>query len=177
MPLMPRMPSAPMPRVPRPPTGASLRMTGVRMEGWDRVKGAVSRLQAAGARPSRVFRLIGRRLRAMQMRHFQDERDSRGEDWPRLRDSTIKARRKGPHPGRGRMRKLRDTGRLAGSLMTRTSDTEAVVGTNVVYAATHQFGDKKRNIPKREFLYINDEEKRALTDMLNNELIVEALRC
>jgi len=35
---------------------------------------------------------------------------------------------------------LQDTGRLAKSITSRNTATEAIVGTNVVYAAIHQFG-------------------------------------
>lgn len=37
---------------------------------------------------------------------------------------------------------LQDSGQLAASITTEVSDTEAVIGTNKVYAAIHQFGGK-----------------------------------
>ncbi|MCV4713510.1 phage virion morphogenesis protein, partial [Escherichia coli] len=37
---------------------------------------------------------------------------------------------------------LQDTGRLMGSVSTDHDDRQAVVGTNVVYVAIHQFGGK-----------------------------------
>jgi phage virion morphogenesis protein len=37
---------------------------------------------------------------------------------------------------------LQDTGRLAASITSRSTGNQAVVGTNVVYAAIHQFGGK-----------------------------------
>ena len=37
---------------------------------------------------------------------------------------------------------LQDTGRLMGSVSTDHDDRQAVVGTNVVYGAIHQFGVK-----------------------------------
>ncbi len=33
-----------------------------------------------------------------------------------------------------------------------------IVGTNVLYAATHQYGDAKRNVPRRQFLPDSDSE-------------------
>lgn len=38
---------------------------------------------------------------------------------------------------------LQDTGRLMGSVSTDHDDRQAVVGTNVVYGAIHQFGVKR----------------------------------
>lgn len=71
---------------------------------------------------------------------------------------------------------LKDTGRLMGSLTADSTKTEAIVGTNVVYAATHQFGRKGggwggSDIPAREFLYINDEEADELVNFIAMELI------
>lgn len=37
---------------------------------------------------------------------------------------------------------LQDTGRLAASITSRSTGNQAIVGTNVVYAAIHQFGGK-----------------------------------
>jgi phage gpG-like protein len=62
---------------------------------------------------------------------------------------------------------LEDTGRLRrsvtarqgpGSIWRRTDKT-AFTGTNLVYAATHQHGDKKRGIPARPFAVVSDETK------------------
>lgn len=52
---------------------------------------------------------------------------------------------------------LQDTGRLAGSITTSYDASQASVGTNVKYAAIHQFGGKagrgrKVTIPTRPFL-------------------------
>lgn len=50
----------------------------------------------------------------------------------------------------------KDTGRLWQSITHRVvrngSNVEGQVGTNVIYAATHEFGDPSRNIPKQSYL-------------------------
>ena len=49
---------------------------------------------------------------------------------------------------------LRDTGALVDSITHEVSTMErsVVVGSNLVYAATHQFGDPDRKIPARPYL-------------------------
>jgi phage virion morphogenesis protein len=49
-----------------------------------------------------------------------------------------------------------------------TGKTSVQIGTNLIYAATHQFGDPKRNIPQREFLGLS-----AMNEMEINELVEE----
>lgn len=44
-------------------------------------------------------------------------------------------------------------------------ETSAMVGTNKIYAATHQFGDPNRNIPERSFLELTDGD---LDDIKND---------
>ena len=62
---------------------------------------------------------------------------------------------------------LQDTGRLMGSVSTDHDDRQAVVGTNVVYGAIHQFGGKTgRNesveLPARPFLLVTGMENYSL---------------
>ena len=78
--------------------------------------------------------------------------------WQPLNEKTIKQRRKGK--GAGTPQVLIDTEQLRRSML----DAKAIrcsfdgriltisVGTNIIYAATHNFGDKKRGIPQRLFL-------------------------
>ena len=80
--------------------------------------------------------------------------------WVPLHQKTIKARqKKGYWPGQI----LQQTGRLAASISTYSDNDKAVVGTNVVYAAIHQFGGKagrgrKANIPARPYLQLTDQD-------------------
>jgi phage virion morphogenesis protein len=51
---------------------------------------------------------------------------------------------------------LNKTGRLRNSIVPRSDSDSATVGTNVIYAATHQFG--RGAIPARPFLVLQDED-------------------
>ena len=90
---------------------------------------------------------------------FRDERDPYGNDWEPLSEVTIKKRRKGPRSGNDKI--LNDTGRLKNSITHNVLGNSVEVGTNVVYAAIHQFGAAKHSlgqsspwgdVPARPFL-------------------------
>jgi phage gpG-like protein len=51
----------------------------------------------------------------------------------------------------------------------RAGTTYAEVGTNVVYAATHQFG--RGAIPARPFLMLQDEDRPAICDVLRDYML------
>ena len=99
---------------------------------------------------------------------FQSEQSPEGSVWSPLSDTTIKRRVKFSYwPGQ----KLQQTGRLANSITSSFGRDYAIAGTNVIYAATHQFGAKKGSfgsdrhgrpipwgdIPARPFLGLSDE--------------------
>ncbi len=52
---------------------------------------------------------------------------------------------------------LMSSGGLLDSITSDADTHTAIWGSNKVYAATHQFGDAARNIPKREYLGLSDE--------------------
>jgi len=91
--------------------------------------------------------------------------------WQGLADATIKARRrKGSYPGKI----LQDTGTLVGSFYTKNTSSEAVVGTDVPYAAVHQLGSTTKNIPARKFLAFTSEDREEFK-RIALDFIVEGL--
>lgn len=62
-------------------------------------------------------------------------------------------------------------GHLMGELRYHNSEQEFRFGSNLVYAATQQFGRPDDNIPARPFLGINDRDKRELIQTLKDFLI------
>ena len=83
--------------------------------------------------------------RVAVQKSFDDQKSPDNKDWAELKKKTIAARRgkhklkRKPKPFSGKI--LVNTGRLKSSITSevRGKDT-VVVGTNVVYAARHQFG-------------------------------------
>ena len=64
---------------------------------------------------------------------------------------------------------LIDTGALRGSITEFYDNDTALVGTNMVYAAIHNFGGqagrgKKVTIPQREFMKLTGDDKQGLMD-------------
>lgn len=90
------------------------------------------------------------RMHGDVMKHFQTESAPDGK-WHRWSAKYAAARAR----GRGGNKILQDTGQLRGSIGFSNTSKTASVGTNLVYAPTHQYGDSARNIPKREFLWVS----------------------
>lgn len=64
---------------------------------------------------------------------------------------------------------LQDSGHLKNSINSFYNNKQAIVGTNVIYAAIHNFGGKNRRmkeaLPARPFLVLNDQ---AIEDIQEN---------
>jgi phage virion morphogenesis protein len=94
------------------------------------VVAALRDLAATLKHPKRVMADIGRSLRASTLERFRTERDPDDRAW-------IPSRRRAegsPRPT------LTLSARLRSSISSRATDSEVRIGTNVIYAATHQFG-------------------------------------
>ena len=104
-----------------------------------RVQAALKRL-AASARDKRpAMREIVAALESEAQRSFERQRAPEGQPWADLQESTKRARaRIGKWPGPI----LQVESRLVGSLTSRYDADSAQVGTNLVYAARQQFGDR-----------------------------------
>lgn len=63
---------------------------------------------------------------------------------------------------------LVESGGLRDSIASYATGTEAMVGSNMVYAAIHNFGGEPVgiNIPARPYLGISDEDERDLSDLV-----------
>jgi len=100
-----------------------------------RVRDLFSRIQRSMADLTPAMRVVGETVRTSVIRNFEVGGRPR---WKPLSPVTL-ARRKG-----GKVLMIRGlAGGLAGSIHARAYRDRAVVGTNKVYAAVHQFGAKK----------------------------------
>lgn len=153
-----------------------------------------------------VMSVIAEQMRAMQYTHFEKEQDEAGQAWQPLSPGRIKQRSKrvegainrrvgkelrmsGIKVNRGARRSavkhltamadmpiLRDTGRLVNSLTSKSSEQNAVVGTNVIYSRVHQYGYPQKNIPKRQYLYLTLPERQELVKIIDWELVYKKLQ-
>ena len=90
-----------------------------------------------------------------------------GSDWEPLADRTIRDRLR---RGYGAGPILERSGNLASQILADWDDEVAVAGTNLEYAATHHYGDPRRNIPARPFLGVSDEARQAIIHTLLDHL-------
>ena len=151
----------------------------VKMKGNEKFEGAIKNLVKRGSNTGRIMRLISIRMKSFQRDHFDKEEDSLGNKWEPLSENTVASRKGAKHGQRQRAHNLlRDTNVMFNSI-TNASDLYSslvgIAGTNMEYAATHQYGDPDRNIPQREFLYLNLKETQVLMRMLKDDLILRAL--
>lgn len=151
---------------------------------------ALQSLVASASNPGGALHLVGQRMRRMQMTHFEKEQDSSGRAWPELSPAYARQRMKRVERARRRRRViprapmasplplLRRDGYLMNSIKVKVSvkGRYVLVGTNKIYARTHQFGDASRGIPQREFLYITEAEGGELADLMFDQVIRRALR-
>lgn len=65
---------------------------------------------------------------------------------------------------------LRGYGTLADTLSYQVNSNQLMFGSNLEYAATHQFGRDKANIPARPFLGVSGEDETEILDILRSHL-------
>jgi phage virion morphogenesis protein len=61
-------------------------------------------------------------------------------------------------------------GHLRGTLHPEPSADQLLFGTNLIYGATHQFGDPDRNIKERPFLGISDDDRDEILDIIRDHI-------
>lgn len=88
-------------------------------------------------------------------------------EWPPLKPETIKRK--------GSSKPLIDTGRLRNSITHKVEEDKALVGIFggevLVYAAVHEFGSPRKNIPERSFLRLGfDKSKEEIEKLLDAEI-------
>lgn len=100
-----------------------------------RVHSALARLQRMALDASPVMRAIAGEMHDAVEENFAQQGRPK---WAGLKASTLAARKKSGYDGPI----LQRTGRLASSIEAHATRNTALVGTNVKYAAIHQFGGK-----------------------------------
>lgn len=63
---------------------------------------------------------------------------------------------------------LQSEGDLLDSIQYLVGRDVVEVGSNLIYAATHQYGDDARGIPARPYLGLSDEDERELDELLRD---------
>ena len=142
------------------------------------VNAAFSKLVRAGTNLRPVLTSIGEAMVESTKLRFRDSQAPDGGRWPALSPVTIALRRQGSS------KPLLDTGRLRNSIARAVGVRDVVIGTNVIYAGTHQFGARKGqygrtkrnspipwgNVPARPFLGMSLGDKAEILTILRDAL-------
>ena len=127
----------------------------------NRLQGQVDNLEPA-------MREIAGHLVSSVEDSFRTQAEPDGTAWEPLADSTIRDRLR---EGSGRGPILTRSKDLSGMILADWGDDVAVAGTNLIYAATHHYGDQdRRRIPARPFLGVSDEAREAIIRTLLDHL-------
>lgn len=94
----------------------------------------------------RLHHDLGEEYRLLVEEGFEREQDPEGRPWQALAPSTVRARKGQAHPI------LRRSGHLSRTHL-RATEQEAVVGSNLPYAAIHQYGGEVRREARRATLH------------------------
>lgn len=125
------------------------------------VNGMLKRLHDLGGNLEAPFADIGEYLLTSVEDRFDDEAGPRGEEWQELSPRT-RARKQ--HP-----KILTETGHLRAGFSYDPGPDELVFGTNVIYAATHQYG--RGAIPARPLLGFDTTDEFEI-----GEIVVQHLK-
>lgn len=129
--------------------GLHIDMTGIR--------DIEKRLDAlAGFDQRDLLEVIGSTVESQTRRRIADEKTSPdGEQWQDWSEDYAKTR----HGGHSL---LEGEGDLLDSVDYLVGSGEVEVGSNLIYFATHHFGDEDRGIPQREALGLSDDNEAEL---------------
>ena len=160
-------------------SGLRISVEGDFQELWDRLK------QLGTDDRSELMAAVAEALRTSTDERFDEEVSPEGESWQR----SIRASSGGGKP-------LTASSRLRNSIHARSSSSGAEIGTNTIYAATHQFGASGRtirarkkpmlafqiggvwhrkkqvtvNIPARPFLGLSDEDREEIIRLMEEAM-------
>lgn len=152
---------------------------------------ALDKLAARVSSMAPVMHRVAQVMEEGVRQHFADERGPDGQRWAPLADSTLLAHMRRASPGglltkRGNTRAkamkalaqkkiLLDSGRLSHELGREVSSMSAMLTSVQPYAAVHQFGFEKRNIPARPYMGFSEAMSASIKGAVT-DYIAEALR-
>ena len=125
---------------------------------------ALARLQRRAETLRPALAEIGEVLLEATEDRFTQQVDPTGRPWAPLSPGYKKRKR------RHQDLMLVLDGYLKGTLAKRVTASRLEIGSNRVYAATHQLGDERRNIPARPFLGLAAADKAEMLAILADHL-------
>jgi len=111
--------------------------------------------------------VIGAKVESQTRRRIEDDKAGpQGDAWPDWSDAYAKTR----HGGQSL---LESGGFLLDSITYAVflSGDRVEAGSNMIYAATQQYGDKERNIPARDFIGLSNDDGNELEKTVDDFLM------
>lgn len=116
---------------------------------------------------------IGETLVSATHDRFEKTESPEGKKWKPVSPAYAEWKEKiGKDPAH--ILRLKTASGLLGSINYRATDSKVTVGTNVVYAAIHQFGGPTKRgatMPARPYLGVSDDDLREIREMLQEYLM------
>lgn len=115
-----------------------------------------------GQNPEPALKGVGEYLLIRTEDRFDAETGPGGIEWLELKPATRALKR--------HSKILTEESRLRDSFAYQAAGNELDFGTNVIYAAVHQFGFDDRGIPARPFVGLDDEDEAEIVAVLGDYL-------
>lgn len=131
--------------------------------GQKQIGQALNRLLKQGSDLEPALRDIGEYLLESTQQRFIDQQAPNGEPWDPLSPKTLAKKKR-------QDRVLIETGTLVDTLHYQLGVNQLTLGSNMEYAATHQFGRESDGIPARPFLGIAVFERVEILAILRDHL-------
>lgn len=126
---------------------------------------ALKRLQEIGGNLDAAFGEIGEYLLESHKQRFEDQVSPDGEPWEPLDPKSVTRKK------RNADKILIEYGHLLGSLHYNLTSSGLEFGTNLIYGATHQFGDEDRGIRARPFIGISVDDEREIISIIGEHIL------
>ena len=136
------------------------------------LRAALKRMSRNASDLSPAMREIAGHLEDSVAQSFEDQAaPPDGAAWEPLKEATVRDRARQDYEPEGPI--LERSGTLTSRILSDFDDDSAVTGTNLIYAATHQFGSggDGRNIPARPFLGLWPEHREDILDAIRKRLV------
>jgi phage virion morphogenesis protein len=135
--------------------------------GEEAIAKALNRLLSQSEDLSPALREIGEHMLESTQNRMSKELSPDGQSWEPLSINTIENKSLSGQSDKI----LRGYGTLADLLNYQLNGNQLMFGSNMEYAATHQFGREKANIPARQFLGVSDSDEVEILDILRSHLV------
>ncbi len=116
----------------------------------------------AGFDRRKLLDVIGATVESQTRRRIQEDKtDPEGIAWPAWSERYKKTR----HANQSL---LEGEGDLLASISYQLSEDEVEIGSNLIYAATHQMGDDERNIQARAYLGLSADDESEVEGVVDD---------